>query len=81
MGVLARPHRLQHGESARTGYFARQDTKTPVRVGVISLAVKHGVQCVHRVAVGNAGFPVPHALLAVSTGVSASSTRPCCFRD
>ena len=53
------------------GYFARQDTKTPVKIGIIALAINMGFNvCVVVPAFLN-GFPVPHVLLAVSTGLSA----------
>ncbi|HZF26298.1 MAG TPA: murein biosynthesis integral membrane protein MurJ, partial [Steroidobacteraceae bacterium] len=62
------------------GYFARQDTKTPVRVGVISLAVNMVCNVCIVLPLGKAGFPVPHALLAVSTGVSAFVNSALLFR-
>jgi putative peptidoglycan lipid II flippase len=53
------------------GYFARQDTKTPVKVGIIALSVNMGFNLTVVVPAHLAGFPVPHALLALSTGISA----------
>ncbi|HEY7752176.1 MAG TPA: murein biosynthesis integral membrane protein MurJ, partial [Steroidobacteraceae bacterium] len=53
------------------GYFARQDTKTPVKVGIIALSVNMGFNLAVVVPAHLAGFPVPHALLALSTGLSA----------
>jgi putative peptidoglycan lipid II flippase len=53
------------------GYFARQDTRTPVRVGIISLGVNMGFNVAVVVPAYLAGFPAPHALLAFSTGMSA----------
>jgi putative peptidoglycan lipid II flippase len=53
------------------GYFARQDTKTPVKVGIIALSVNMGFNLMVVVPAHLAGFPVPHALLALSTGMSA----------
>jgi putative peptidoglycan lipid II flippase len=54
------------------GYFARQDTKTPVRVGLIAL----GVNMVMNVGVAlpavKLGFPYPHILIATSTCMSAA---------
>jgi putative peptidoglycan lipid II flippase len=54
------------------GYFARQDTRTPVRVGFVSLGVNISLNIavvaplvyLHR-------LPAPHAFLALSTGISA----------
>lgn len=53
------------------GYFARQDTRTPVRVGIIALSVNMGFNIVVVVPAWRLGFPVPHMLLALSTGLSA----------
>ena len=53
------------------GYFARQDTRTPVKVGMISLAANMGFNVAVVVPAHLAGFPAPHALLALSTALSA----------
>jgi putative peptidoglycan lipid II flippase len=53
------------------GYFARQDTRTPVKVGMIALGVNMGFNLTVVVPAYLAGFPAPHALLALSTGMSA----------
>ena len=53
------------------GYFARQDTKTPVKVGLIALSINMGFNLGVVVPAFLLGFPVPHILLAVSTGLSA----------
>lgn len=53
------------------GFFARQDTKTPVKVGIISLSINMGFNLAVVVPAYLNGFPVPHALLALSTGLSA----------
>lgn len=52
------------------GYFSRQDTKTPVRVGVIALAVNMSFNLAVVVPANLMGFFAPHALLALSTGLS-----------
>lgn len=54
------------------GYFARQDTRTPVRVGLIALGVNMGVNVAVVLPAHYAGFPVPHVLLATSTCLSAA---------
>jgi putative peptidoglycan lipid II flippase len=53
------------------GYFARQDTRTPVRVGMIALGVNMGFNLLVVVPAFHFAFPAPHALLALSTGLSA----------
>jgi putative peptidoglycan lipid II flippase len=53
------------------GYFARQDTRTPVKVGIIALSANMGFNLAVVVPAHLAGFPAPHALLALSTGMSA----------
>jgi putative peptidoglycan lipid II flippase len=55
------------------GYFARQDTRTPVRIGIRSLAVSMGlnVLVVLPLAFIYPGQPGLHALLALNTGIGA----------
>jgi len=53
------------------GYFARQDTRTPVKIGIIALGINMGFNLLVVVPAFLKGFPVPHVLLAVSTGLSA----------
>jgi putative peptidoglycan lipid II flippase len=53
------------------GYFARQDTKTPVKVGMISLSANMGCNIAVVIPAYHLGFIAPHALLALSTGLSA----------
>ena len=53
------------------GYFARQDMRTPVRVGLLALGVNIGLNLLVVVPAWLLGFPAPHALLAASTAVSA----------
>ncbi len=53
------------------GYYARQDTRTPVRVGLIALGVTMAFNVFVVVPAWRAGFPAPHALLALSPGVGA----------
>ncbi|MCP5328349.1 MAG: murein biosynthesis integral membrane protein MurJ [Steroidobacteraceae bacterium] len=54
------------------GYFARQDTRTPVRVGLIALAANMALNVAVVLPAYYLGFPVPHVLLATSTCVSAA---------
>jgi len=62
------------------GYFARQDTRTPVRVGVIALGVNMAFNLAVVVPAHLAGFPAPHALLALSTGLSACVNSALLYR-
>ena len=62
------------------GYFARQDTKTPVKVGIIALAINMVFNVAVVVPAFLSGFPVPHALLALSTGLSAIINAALLFR-
>jgi putative peptidoglycan lipid II flippase len=54
------------------GYFARQDTRTPVRVGLIALSVSMGLNLLVVLPAQHFGFPYPHILIATSTCVSAA---------
>jgi putative peptidoglycan lipid II flippase len=62
------------------GYFARQDTRTPVKVGIISLGINIGFNVTVVVPAYLAGFPAPHALLAFSTGMSAMVNSALLYR-
>lgn len=52
------------------GYFARQDTSTPVRVGLIALAFNISFNLLVVTPWAWAGMPAPHAGLALSTSLS-----------
>ncbi len=54
------------------GFFARQDTRTPVRVGMVALGLNVGLNLAIVLPAAHAGFPAPHALLAISTSLSAA---------
>ncbi|HEV8444956.1 MAG TPA: murein biosynthesis integral membrane protein MurJ [Steroidobacteraceae bacterium] len=54
------------------GYFARQDTRTPVRVGLIALGVNIALNLAVVLPAQHFGFPYPHVLLATSTCTSAA---------
>ncbi|MGH8130285.1 MAG: murein biosynthesis integral membrane protein MurJ [Steroidobacteraceae bacterium] len=62
------------------GYFARQDTKTPVKVGLIALSINMIFNLAVVVPAFLSGFPIPHALLALSTGLSAIINSVLLFR-
>ena len=55
------------------GYFARQDTRTPVRVGLIALGVNIALNLgVALPAIRLGWFPYPHVVIATSTCISAA---------
>jgi putative peptidoglycan lipid II flippase len=54
------------------GYFARQDTRTPVRVGLVALGVNMGLNLLVVLPAHYAGFATPFVLLATSTCISAA---------
>jgi putative peptidoglycan lipid II flippase len=54
------------------GYFARQDTRTPVRVGLIALGVNMALNVGVVLPAHYAGFAAPFVLLATSTCISAA---------
>jgi putative peptidoglycan lipid II flippase len=54
------------------GYFARQDTRTPVRVGLIALGVNMAMNVGVALPAVKLGFPYPHILIATSTCMSAA---------
>jgi putative peptidoglycan lipid II flippase len=63
------------------GYFARQDTRTPVRVGFISLGVNIGINVlIVAPLVYFRLLPAPHAFLALSTGISACTNAFLLYR-
>src|SRR5690606_35188645 len=53
------------------GYFARQDTRTPVRVAVQALAVGLALNVLFVVTLAQTGWAPPHAGIASATSVSA----------
>jgi putative peptidoglycan lipid II flippase len=54
------------------GYFARQDTRTPVRVGLIALGCNMALNVIVVLPAKHFGFPYPHILIATSTCISAA---------
>ena len=53
------------------GYFARQDTKTPVKVGLIAMFANMVMNVVFVVPMLQLGWTAPHAGLALATSISA----------
>jgi len=54
------------------GYFARQDTRTPMRFGLIALGVNMSLNLLIVLPAHHAGFATPFVLLATSTCLSAA---------
>lgn len=52
------------------GFFSRQNTRTPVRIGVIALVANMGLNIVIVGSLVLAGFVAPHAGLALATALS-----------
>lgn len=52
-------------------YFAREDTMTPVKVGLIALGVNFGLSVVLAVALTRAGYAGTHAGLALAISIAA----------
>ena len=53
------------------GYFSRQDTKTPVKVGIIAMLANMLMNIVFVVPMVKYDWPAPHAGLALATTLSA----------
>lgn len=53
------------------GFYARQDTRTPVRFGVYSMVANMGMNLLFVVPMAIAGIPGPHAGLALATALAA----------
>ena len=53
------------------GYFARQDTRTPVRIAVYALVLNMALNVVLVVTLVRTNFHAPHAGLAMATTISA----------
>jgi putative peptidoglycan lipid II flippase len=64
------------------GYFARQDTKSPVRIGIQALAVNMGLNLVVvlPLALIYPDRPGLHALLALNNGIGAWYNSPMLYR-
>jgi putative peptidoglycan lipid II flippase len=62
------------------GYFARQDTRTPVRFGVVALATNVSLNIILVLSLNYSHFSAPHAGLALATGVAAMLNAFLLFR-
>ncbi len=63
------------------GFFARQDTKTPVRTGVIALVTNMILNVVFVVPMVMLGVAAPHAGLALATAIGAFVNAGLLFRQ
>jgi putative peptidoglycan lipid II flippase len=53
------------------GYYARQNTRRPVRIAMIALAVSTGLNVFVVVPAAHFGLPQPHVLIATATCIGA----------
>lgn len=53
------------------GYFARQDTRTPVKVGIIAMLANIALNLALVIPMVKTGFVAPHMGLALATGIAA----------
>jgi putative peptidoglycan lipid II flippase len=54
------------------GYYARQNTKRPVRIALTALAVSTSLNVLVVISAAKLGFPQPHILIATSTCIGAA---------
>jgi putative peptidoglycan lipid II flippase len=54
------------------GFYARQDTRRPVRMALTALACSMGLNVAVVLPAASLGFPLPHVLLATSTCIGAA---------
>lgn len=54
------------------GYYARQDTKRPVRIALIALGVSTGLNVLLVIPAAKLGFPEPHILIATATCIGGA---------
>jgi putative peptidoglycan lipid II flippase len=62
------------------GYYARQDTKTPVRIGVIAMIANMGLNVLFVVPMVMLGVEGPHSGLALATAASSFINAGLLFR-
>jgi putative peptidoglycan lipid II flippase len=53
------------------GFYARQDTKTPVRIGIQAMCINMALNVLFVVSLLHSGFEAPHVGLALATTISA----------
>jgi putative peptidoglycan lipid II flippase len=52
-------------------YFAREDTRTPVKIGLIALAINFVLSVLFAVVLTRSGYPATHAGLALAISIAA----------
>jgi len=62
------------------GFFARQDTKTPVKIGIIAMVVNMVLNLAFVIPMAMNDVPAPHAGLALATACSATINAFLLFR-
>ncbi|MGI9265369.1 MAG: murein biosynthesis integral membrane protein MurJ [Gammaproteobacteria bacterium] len=62
------------------GFFSRQDTKTPVKIGIIAMIANILLNVVIVLPMVHFGIPAPHAGLALATGLAAAINAGLLFR-
>jgi len=62
------------------GFFARQDTRTPVRASLVALAVNMAMNIGIALPASRLGFPAPHILLATATCTGSAINAWLLFR-
>ncbi len=62
------------------GYFSRQDTKTPVRIGIIAMVTNISLNIIIVLPMVRMGLPAPHAGLALATGLAAAVNAVLLYR-
>ncbi len=62
------------------GFYARQDTKTPVRIGIVAMVANMGLNLLFVVPMAIAGISGPHAGLALATALAAFVNSGLLFR-
>ena len=63
------------------GFFARQNTRTPVRIGIIAMISNMGYNIVFVGAMMLASLPIAHTGLALATAVSANQNALMLYRQ
>lgn len=63
------------------GFYARQDTKTPVRIGIYAMVANMMMNILFVVPMAMAGYEGPHAGLALATSLAAFINAGLLFRN